>query len=127
MSLNYVYNDYLKDTDGVTNWKSKSMLSATATYYSNAVDVSYSSGHASLLVLTSAGSLVITFEVSDDNKSWYTPYDTDGNDLSSVASALTTNRWISFPPQVAHYIRFKFVLTSANSTVSAIYRQQELV
>lgn len=125
MSVNYVYDDYLKDSDD-NNWKNKSMTTATGTYYSKEIGVLYSTGFASLLVLTSAGSLAITFEVSDDNKNWYTPFDIDGNNLGSINSALTADRWIVFSPQVAHYIRFKFVLTSANSTVSAIYRQQEL-
>ena len=63
--------------------------------------------------------------VSDDDISYYTPYDTDANDLGGVVAALDGDRWIVFGPQAAKYIRFKFVLTGANSTVSAIYRQQE--
>jgi hypothetical protein len=115
--------EYL-ETDG-TDWSDKSMTTATGTYYSDAIEQTYSKGFASLLILTSAGSLAITYEVSDDGTNFYTPYDTAGNALNSIATALTADRWIVFSPSVANYIRFKFVLTTTNSTVSALYRQVE--
>ena len=122
MGKNVVYSQYLK-TDG-TDWNGKSMTTATGTYYSDTIEQGFTSGFGSLLVLTSAGSLAITFEVSDDGSNWYTPYDTDTNDLGSINAAVTGDAWIVFSTQVAKYIRFKFVLTGANSTVSANYRQQ---
>lgn len=112
----------LKSTDG-TAWTNISMATATGTYYSRAVYAKKSLGFSALLVKTSAGSLVITFEVSDDGATWYTPKDTNGMALNSIATALTVDTWIVFSPQLAEFIRFKFVITSADSVVSATYKE----
>ena len=114
----------LKDsTNG--NWVDLAMTTATGTYTSSAIRVDRSNGYASLLVLTSAGSLDIDFQVSDDSTNWYTPVNTSGTSLGSINGAVTANSWIVFNPQVATYVRFIFILTGSNSTVSAYYRQQE--
>ncbi len=122
--LNIIHSEFLK-SPGSTDWNSKAMTTATATYYSDKIKVQYNRGFAALLVNTSAGSLAITMEVSLNGDNWYTPYDTDGNNLGTLENALTADKWIVFDPQLAGYIRFKFVLTGANSTVSAKYIQQE--
>lgn len=106
-------------------WYNKSMTTIVSTYYSAGINQKYSKGHCALLVLTSAGSLAITFELSDDDINYYVPYDSNGNALNSIATTLIANRWIIFVPQLANYIRFKFVLTDSNSTVSATYKQME--
>lgn len=112
----------LRDVDGT--WEDKEMTTATGTYTSYGVQTGGATGFGSLLVKTSAGSLAITFDVSDDGTNYYTPYDTDGNALNVITTAITTNTWIVFSPQMAKYIRFVFVLTSATSTVTATYKQQ---
>jgi hypothetical protein len=104
------------------NWTNLAMTTATGTYTSSGIDVRNSNGFASLLVLTSAGSLDIDFQVSDDNVNWYTPVDTSLNTLGSVNGAVTSDRWIVFSPQAATWIRFIFILTGSNSTVSATVR-----
>jgi len=119
-----IKDQYLEDSDG-TDWDSKAMITATGTYYTDEIEQAYSKGHCSLLVLTSAGSLAITYEVSDDNVSWYTPKDTDGNALNVIATAMTANTWVVFSPTLAEYVRFKFILTGSNSTVTAIFTQME--
>ncbi|MCK4248679.1 MAG: hypothetical protein KAX15_02760 [Candidatus Omnitrophica bacterium] len=113
----------LSDASG--DWTDKVMETAVGTYTSNGVSTVWSNGFCSLLVKTSAGSLAISFEVSDDNVDWYTPKDTSGNDLGIIETALASGKWIVFPPQIAQYIRFKFVITGADSTVSAVYRHLE--
>jgi len=108
------------------NWDAKAMTIAVGTYYSSSIRHRFGEGDAALLVLTSAGSLAITYEVSDNGKDFYDPYDTTESSIGSVASALSANRWIVFEPTVqAEYIRFKFVLTGADSTVSATIRWRE--
>lgn len=118
-----IHKEFLKT--GGTDWNAKAMTTAVGTYYSDALPARLFRANASLLVLTSAGSLAITFELSNDKKNWYTPYDIDRESLGRIVSALTGDRWICFDAQVAEWIRFKFVLTSANSTVSAQYQFEE--
>jgi len=120
-----IHREYLNSADA--DWKGTAMTTATATYYSRKIDISYSDGYASLLVASSAGSLAIAYEVSYNGQDWYTPVDTDGNDLSVVYAALTVTAgaWISFGPIAAPYLRFKFTLTGANSTVTAQYMHKE--
>jgi hypothetical protein len=117
---NHIASQFLKDFDG-TNWSSKAMTTAVGTYYSEPIKINHSQGFNALLVLTSAGSLAITFEVSDNGGTFYTPKDINGTSLNTIASALTADTWISFSPQIARWIRFKFILTSSNSTVTAKY------
>ena len=117
-----VHSEHLK-TQGL-DWTDKAMTNG-GTYYSDTITQHAMTGFCSLLVLTSAGSLAITYEVSDNGDTWYTPYDTDDNALNTVSAAVTANRWIAFSPSVANFTRFKFVLSSTNSTVSAIFRYAE--
>jgi len=116
-----IVSQYL-DTNSV-DWDEKALTTTTGTYYTDGVTQTYSKGFASLLILTSDGSLAVSYEVSDDNTNFYTPYNTSGNALNSISTAVTADKWIVFAPQIAEYIRFKFVLTSADSTVTAVYRQ----
>ena len=116
----------IPSTDGSTTaWSSLAATTATGTYHSNGIQSHFSEGQTALLVLTSAGSLAITFELSTDGTDWYEPVNTAGTKVNSIRSGLGANAWIVFTPQVAEWIRFKLVLTGANSTVSVKYIQQE--
>ena len=107
-------------------------LPTGAAVYSNAVNVNYSRGHAALLVELSGGSddVDIDFETSLDGKTFYTPYDADGNDVGNVITDNTckystrTAWWIILAPQIAKYIRFKFD-PDADSVITARYIQEE--
>lgn len=126
MARNHLINvEYLRDETNGT-WKDLAMTTATGTYTSSAIKVWDSTGHAALIVDTSAGSLAITFQVSTDGNNWYTPIDTSETALNSIVTALSSsdNGWIVFNPQLCTYIRFVFVLTGSNSTVSARYLRQ---
>ena len=116
---------YLQDQNSNTDWKDKAMTTATGTYVSKEMVNHGHSGQTGLVVKTTAGSLVITFELSNDNNNWYEPYNSAGTKINTVANNLTGDAWVVFTPQVAEWIRFRFVLTGSNSTVSAIYHQQE--
>lgn len=120
---NLLTREYLKY--GGTDINATAMTTATGTYYSDAIRPHYSTGEVGLLVKTSAGSLAVTYEVSDDGLTFYEPYGTTGDKVNTIAGALTEDTWVSFNPVVCEYMRIKFVLTAANSTVSAIYHQQE--
>lgn len=107
-----------------TNGDWSSLAMTAGTYTSTEIPVGHSQGFASLLVATTGGSLNISFQVSLDGSTFYTPYNTSGTSLGSINTAVTSTAWIVFSPQLANYIRFVFVLTG-NSTVSATYIQQE--
>lgn len=124
MSKNLMAIEYLKDTDG-TAWNSKAMTTATGTYYSDKLSTHFSMLDCSMLIKTSAGALDITYEVSDDGKIFYEPYNTAGQKINVIAEGLTADRWISFTPIASEYMRFKFILTVSDSTVTAKYRQRE--
>ncbi len=109
-----IHIETLKKAGNIT-WTDQALI-AGSTYYSEPIPVYYLKGYASLLV-KATDSITITFEVSADRQNWYIPYDPDGTALNSIVSALTSDRWISFAPQIAGYIRLKVVCNS-NSTTS---------
>ena len=114
----------IKDTTG-TNWSSK-VLASGSTYYSDPIPFFYSDGYTSLLVLTNA-SITITYEVSVDKENWYIPYDVDGTALNAVATALTSDKWIMFSPQIAGYIRLKVVCNAdATTTITLIQKKRDV-
>ena len=100
-------------------WSSEAMLTATGTYRSAAVDMLRLTGEASILVVTSAGSLALTYEVSNDGTNWYSPEDTSGTALNVINAAVTVgSNWIVFSPSLGRYLRIVAILTGGNSTVS---------
>lgn len=123
MSRRTVSYQYLA-TSG-TDWLNKAMTTATGTYRSDPIRIQYSRLNSGMMVKTSAGSLAITYEVSMDGDEWFEPYDTTGSGINSISADLDENRYIAFIAHPAKWIRFKFVLVGANSTVSAIFINQE--
>jgi len=107
------------DIDG-SSW-----TTATGTYTSDAIRPHFRSGACTLLVLTSAGSLTITYQVSNNGSVWYEPYSTGGDKVNTIVNGLSGDRWISFTPVICEYMRFVGVLADNDSTVSLIYQQQE--
>lgn len=103
---------------GNIEWTDQALVALT-TYYSEPIPVFYFKGYVSLLVKTT-GSITITFEMSTDKQNWYIPYDTDGTALNTVATAITSDKWISFAPQIGGYMRFK-VVCNVNSTTSLTF------
>ncbi len=112
----------IKDTSN-SNWTDKVLTSGT-TYYSETIPFFYSDGYTSLLVKTTA-SITITFEVSVDKENWYIPYDINGTALNTVVTALTSDRWISFAPQITGYIRFKVVANNDATTSLTLIHEKE--
>jgi hypothetical protein len=103
-------------------WIAKA-LTAGQTYYSNGVNVSRGVGFNALLILTDA-SITVTFQLSMDNVNYYDVYDKNGNLINAIASALAANRWVSFNPQIAKFMRFKVVCNS-NATTTLTFVQIE--
>jgi len=114
----------IQDTTGA-DWTDK-LLASLSTTYSDPIPFFYSDGYASLLIKTDA-SITITFEVSVDKQNWYSPYDINGTLLDEVVVALTADRWISFAPQIAGYIRFKVVANvEATTTITLIQKKEQV-
>ena len=81
----------------------------------------------SALVMECSGDVDITFQVSTDGTTWYSPYTTDGSSLTAayeIVTALDADRWIVLPTRLAPYVRFRFD-PDATSTISATYLYQE--
>lgn len=108
-------------------WAEEAMNNATGTYRSAAIDTLRLTGHGSILVvLAGAGSLAITYQVSNDGTNWYDPEDTSGTALGGINAAITAgSNWIVFDPTLARWIRIVAVLTGAASVVSMDFRHSE--
>lgn len=107
-------------------WASEAMTTVTGTYESATIDTVRLTGEASILVVTSAGSLALTYQVSDDGTNWYSPEDTSGSALNVINGAVIVgSNWIVFSPTLARYTRIVAVLTGADSTVSIDFRHSE--
>lgn len=104
---------------------SANAISSGTTEYSTSTPFQSSLGfNAILITLTAASNVTISLECSEDNSTFYTPYDSEGNVLGTVCTNLTATRYIQFTPVLAPYIRFK-VVASADSTVTIEYFFQE--
>ena len=98
-------------------------------FYTDAIDIKYSDGYAALLmVIAATGSpdLDISMQVSEDNVSWYTPYNSSGADASAIATALTADRFQALSLPLASYLRFK-IDPDADTTLTLKYITKEHV
>ena len=126
MSRNIINASLLSDsTNG--RWDALSM-STGSTYTSEGRLLDANEGFNTLEIISTAGSLEITYELSQDNSNWYIPYDVDDNALNSIHAAITvtTGKIQVFSAQISKYIRIKIAVTSATSTVTARLITKEL-
>lgn len=79
------------------------------------------------LIVTTAGSITITQQCSQDNITWYDPVNASGTALGAVAATLTAgSRYAQYTPVIAPYIRYKVVEggTAATAlTLTLIYQE----
>lgn len=93
-----------------------------------AVDTSNNTGFMTLVIAVTSGTIdSITYEVSMDGSTWFTPYTTDGTTATTAGSIttadFTADRWIIITARLANYVRF--TITPSGSTVikaSLIYQ-----
>lgn len=90
------------------------------TQYTNSFRSEGITGNVSILIVSTAGSITVTQQVSDDNINWYDAVNGSGSAVGAVAAALTvtTGKWITFTPVLARYTRFKIV--EGNSAATAV-------
>lgn len=93
-------------------------VTQAGTIYSGVISFRLTTGHASLLIASTAGSISITQQCFV-NGEWYDPYDSAGNLLGEVCTALTvtTGKYIQFYPVLTPKIRFKIVEHNVAPTV----------
>jgi len=80
------------------------------TVYSNSRRFHDCDGTACLLIISTAGSITITQQCSNDDSTWYDPENAAGA-VGAVEDAITvtTGRYLSYTPVLCDYIRFKIV------------------
>jgi len=83
-------------------------LASGAAVYTDGIIVEKNVGYASVsLDLTTSSDLDLSFEVSNDGITYYSPKDTSNTDLGAISTAITDDRWIVFTPRMAKFMRFK--------------------
>lgn len=92
------------------------------THYTSSIDFERCNGNATLLIVSTAGSITVTQQCSLDNSTWYDAVNTSGTAVGAVASALTvtTGTYVVYSPVLAPYIRFKVVENNSAPTVVSI-------
>ena len=108
----------------------KSTLASGTAVYSKPINAARSDGYAFLdMVLSSTPDVDISYEISygdPDKTGWRTPYDTDGNNVGVLATALVADRLIVFEPVACEWIRFN-IDPDSESIVSAVYGHKETI
>ncbi len=101
-------------------------IAASGTAYSNARRFHDCDGTACLLIVSTAGSITVTQQCSNDKVTWYDP-ETNSAAVGAVEDGVTvtTGRYLSYTPVLCDWIRFKVVATSAaetNVSLTLVYR-----
>ena len=103
-------------------------VAQNATGYSKSFRSEGITGNVSIFLVSTAGSITVTQQVSNNNVDWYDPVNGAGSAVGAVAAALTvtTGKWVTFTPVVSRYTRFKIVEGNVAATVvSILYMCQE--
>ena len=86
-------------------------------------------GNSALVIITTAGTITVTQEVSVDGDTWYDAKDSAGASLDAISVALgvTAGTYVPFNPVMAEWTRFKVVeanVAETTVTLRLIYRQE---
>ena len=99
-----------------------------ATAYSGALDFGENEGNTTILLSSTAGSITVTQQVSQDKIVWYDVVDASGNGKGEVATNMTVGtRYITVTPVLAPYARYKVVEQNVAATVAtmAVFFQEK--
>lgn len=90
------------------------------TKYSDSIKFHACTGSASVLIISTAGTLAISQQCSLDNVTWYDPVDISGTALGIVKAAqtVTTGLMVAFTPSLAEWTRFKVTESTASTVVT---------
>ena len=110
MSRSQITRETLMDAVSVEN----------ETAYSNSRRFHQCTGSAVLFIISTAGTLAISQQCSNNEVDWYDPVDTSGGALGVVKAAqtVTTGVYVVFTPVLSEFIRFKVIESTASTSVS---------
>ncbi|MDP2366078.1 MAG: hypothetical protein Q8M94_20195, partial [Ignavibacteria bacterium] len=93
---------------------------SAATKYSDSMPFRQCAGSAILLIISTAGTLAISQQCSNDNVNWYNPVDTAGGALGVVKAAqtVTPGVYVVFTPVLSEWVRFKVIESTAETVVT---------
>ena len=97
-------------------------IAQAGTEYSDAIAFDVCEGELALLVVSTAGTVTISQQVSLDNVTFYDPVDSAGSALGVIctAKAVTAGSYIAINPVVAPYSRFKVTETNTAATIVSL-------
>lgn len=123
-----VSKDYLKygpPGGQASVWRDRVMTQAAGAQYCLPLKGANLDGPGALLLETT-DSVDIDIELSMNGEDFYTPFDTEGNEVDSLCAAVSADRWIQIGILSAPWFRFK-VTPNADTTVSLQFSAKELV
>lgn len=108
---------------------------SSATKYSDSMKFHGCTGTAVMFIVSSAGTLAISQQCSQDNVNWYNPFDTSTGALGIVVAAQTVTTAVDggaagvyrvFTPVLSEWIRFKVIESTASTvvTLKLLFRQE---
>ena len=95
---------------------------ANSTKYSDVWSFRKCTGNACVFIISTAGTLAITQQVSSDGVNWYSPYDisTTAQGVVVAAQTVTAGVYRVYTPVLCEWIRFKVVETTAKTNVTLV-------
>lgn len=118
MGVKKLYNQVIHNAEVARN----------ATAYTSSVPFSRATGEIAVEIISSAGSITVTQQCSQDNSTWYDPQDGSGSALGAVVAAMTVGSNYVCPSAVlAPYLRYKIVEgnTAATTVKLRVIFQEE--
>lgn len=103
-------------------------VTKAGTVYSNPLLCTFHKGFIGLRITTTAGSVTITQQCSEDGVTYYDPVDQDGTALGAVVAAMTAGgKYIQYSPVISKFMRFKIVegnVAALSATIKAIVAEE---
>jgi hypothetical protein len=93
---------------------------SSETKYSDSMKFFACTGDATLLIVSTAGTLAISQQCSNDNVAWYDPVNASAaaQGIVKAAQTVTTGTLVTFTPVLSEWIRFKLIESTAPTVVS---------
>lgn len=106
----------------------KDVVVTNSTVTTDGVFQSGNWGFMSLVNKIAGGAIAITYQLSYDGSTWFTPSTTDGTTLTAagtIVAAATSDCWIILNARMAHYIRFIYTVTGTSTlTADALWQDE---
>jgi len=95
------------------------------TVHSDSIRFEECAGDATVLLISTAGSITVSQQCSLDNVTWYDPVNASASALGTVGTAVTvtTGTYIAYTVVLAPFIRYKIVEDGTGATAVTIKLQ----